>query len=92
MVGQLSYVRVDTSSQFQPIRARFYTVPTCCALQEEIAMVASSLAARQDQLAEAITQLTAAVQSLSVGKQEQQEQHEQHMMYPVSGVAMIPWI
>lgn len=61
----------------------------CCALQEEIATVASSLAARQDQLAEAITQLTAAVQSLSVGKQQQ---HEQHIMYPVSGIAMIPWI
>lgn len=46
----------------------------------------NSLAARQDQLAEAITQLTAAVQSLGADKQQQQHK------YPLAGVSTIPWI
>lgn len=56
------------------------------ALQEDLALVVNSLAARQDQLAEAITQLTAAVQSLGADKQQQQHQ------YPLAGVSTIPWI
>jgi hypothetical protein len=56
-------------------------------LQADLALVVNSLAARQDQLAEAITQLTAAVQSLAADKQQQQQQQ-----YPLAGACTIPWI
>lgn len=56
--------------------------------QADLALVVNSLAARQDQLAEAITQLTAAVQSLAADKQQQQQQQQ----YPLAGACTIPWI
>lgn len=55
-------------------------------VQADLAVVVNSLAARQDQLAEAITQLTVAVQGFSANKQQQQQQ------FPLPGVSMIPWI
>lgn len=54
-------------------------------LQADLAVVVTSLASRQDQLAHAITQLTEAVQSLAVSKQQQQQ-------YTCADVSMIPWI
>jgi uncharacterized protein YgbK (DUF1537 family) len=54
-------------------------------LQADLAVVVTSLASRQDQLAEAVTQLTEAVQSLAVSKQRQQQ-------YAHADVTMIPWI
>lgn len=56
-------------------------------LQADLAVVVTSLASRQDQLAEAVTQLTEAVQSLAVSKQQQQQQQYTH-----ADVSMIPWI
>jgi hypothetical protein len=59
-------------------------------VQADLTLVVTSLAARQDQLAEAITQLTVAVQGLSANKLQQQQQQQQQ--FPLPGVSIIPWI
>jgi uncharacterized protein (DUF3084 family) len=67
---------------------------SCCGvltLQAELVAAMNSLAARQEQLVDAITQLSTHVSSLSSQQQEQQQQ-EQHKHLPQPGVSTIPWI
>jgi len=76
-------------SLHRAVHASFRTRHELCVvnvvlLQADLVVALNSLASRQDQLAEAVTALTAALESLSDNKQQQQLQH--------TGIAAIPWI